>query len=190
MKTALQPTPTTLLAVEDLLRFHAQGVRGELVRGVFCEMSPAGDQHSVIAMRIGARAFAFAEEHRLGTVFGADCGIMLERDPDTVRAPDFAFTSYERRPPGSTAQEYGQWIPEFVAEVVSPSDRGVDVRAKARMWLSFGVVMVWVVFPRSRTVEVHRAGADEVETLSDADSLDGGDVLPGFALPLSQLFAT
>ncbi|WP_419946508.1 Uma2 family endonuclease [Candidatus Poriferisodalis sp.] len=189
MKTATEASSATLLTAEDLLRLDAQGVRGELVRGVFCEMTPAGDTHSKIAFRLGLQVGKFVEEHRLGTAFAADYGIQLERDPDTVRAPDFAFTSYQRRPPGSATEKYGQWVPELVAEVVSPSDRRPDVDAKARMWVSYGVQLVWVVFPRTRTVEVYRAAAEAVETLTEAGSLDGGDVLPGFAYPLSRLFA-
>ncbi|MDE0135359.1 MAG: Uma2 family endonuclease [Acidimicrobiaceae bacterium] len=189
MKTAIQSSPTTLLTAEDLLRLDVQGVRGELVRGVFCEMSPAGAEHSKIAFRLGLQVGKFVEEHRLGTAFAADYGIQLERDPDTVRAPDFAFTSYERCPPGALTEEYGQEVPELVAEVVSPSDRRSEVHAKARMWVSFGVLLVWVVFPKTRTVEVYRAGVEAVETLTEADSLGGGSVLPGFRCPLSRLFA-
>ena len=189
MKTAIQSSPTTLLTAEDLLRLDAQGVRGELVRGVFCEMTPAGDAHSVIAFRLGLAVGKFVEENRLGTAFAADYGIQLEHDPDTVRAPDFAFTSYQRRPRGSATEKYGQWVPELVAEVVSPSDRRSDVDAKARMWVSYGVLLVWVVFPKARTVEVYRADVDTAETLTEADSLDGGSVLLGFAYPLSSLFA-
>ena len=188
MTTATQPSPTTLLTADDLLQLGDE-VRGELIRGVFCEMTPAGDVHSAIAMRTGVSVGSFVAAHRLGTVFGADYGIQLERDPDTVRAPDFAFTSYQRRPPGSATDKYGQWVPELVAEIVSPSDRHADVRDKARMWLSFGVQLVWVVFPKTRTVKVYRAGAEAVETLTEADSLDGGEVLPGFSYPLSRLFA-
>lgn len=189
MTTATESSPTTLLTAEDLLRLDAQGVRGELVRGVFCEMTPAGAEHSKIAFRLGLQVGKFVEEHRLGTAFAADYGIQLERNPDTVRAPDFAFTSYERCPPGAITEGYGQQVPELVAEVVSPSDRRSEVDAKARMWVSYGVLLVWVVFPRTRTVDVYCAGAEAVEMLTEADILDGGSVLPGFAYPLSRLFA-
>ena len=115
--------------------------------------------------------------------------MLLEHEPDTVRAPDAAYISRERLPVGALAERYGDAVPELVVEVVSPSDRRSDVHDKARMWLSFGVVLAWVVFPQSRTVEVHRAGADEIETLTLDDDLDGGPVLPGFAYPLRRLFA-
>ena len=152
-------------------------------------MPPAGDEHSKIAFRLGRLIGNYVDERRLGTVFGADYGIQLEHDPDTVRAPDFAFTSYERRPPGFVTHGYGQQVPELVAEVVSPSDRHAAVRDKARIWQSFGVLVVWVVFPKSRTIEVFRDGSDVVEALTGADSLDGTPVLPGFSYPLSDLFA-
>ncbi len=189
MKTATEAPSATLLTADDLLRLDTQGVRGELIQGVFCEMSPAGGQHSKIAFRLGLQVGKFVEQHRLGTAFAADYGIQLERDPDTVRAPDFAFASHERCPPGAVTEGYGQHVPELVVEVVSPSDRRAAVREKARMWLSFGVQLVWVVFPDVCTVEVYRVGVDTAETLTEADSLDGGSVLPGFTYPLSHLFA-
>ena len=189
MKTAVQVSPTTLLTAEDLLRLDAQGVRGELSRGVFCEMTPAGQRHGQIALRLGICVGSFVEDHRLGVVVGAETGVQIERDPDTVRAPDLAFTSYDRLPDGSLTDSYAQVVPELVAEVVSPSERRFEVHAKTQMWLSYGVLLVWVVYPSSRAVEVHRAGTDDVETLSEADSLDGGSVLPGFTYPLERLFA-
>ncbi len=188
MKVVEKRHSGTLMSADELLRFGRER-RGELIRGVFCEVTPAGSQHSEIAFRLGLRVGNFVEQHQLGTAFAADYGIQLEHDPDTVRAPDFAFTSYARRPRGIATEKYGQEVPELVAEVVSPSDRRPEVHAKARMWLSFGVLLVWNVFPRSRTVEVHRAGTEEVEALTEADSLDGGEVLPGFSCPLSRLFA-
>ncbi|MDE0136258.1 MAG: Uma2 family endonuclease [Acidimicrobiaceae bacterium] len=188
MTAASTSSEATLLTAEDLLRL-SDDRRGELIRGVLCEMPPTGQRHGQIAIRLGMRVGAFVEARRLGTVVGAETGVQLERHPDTVRAPDFAYTSYERLPGGAVVDTYAQEVPELVAEVVSPSDRRGDVYDKARMWLSFGVLLVWVVFPASRTVEVHRAGADDVETLTEADSLDGAPVLRRFAYPLSELFA-
>jgi len=163
-------------------------VCGELIRGVFCEMPKPGMRHGQLALRLGAKLFNHVDERQIGTVVG-EVGVLLERDPDTVRAPDAAFISHDRLPKGSVPARYDETIPELVVEVVSPSDRHADVRDKARMWLSFGVQLVWVVFPVERTVEVHRADVDAAQTLTEADSFDGGSVLPGFSYPLSQLFA-
>lgn len=187
MKTAVQSSPTTLLTADEFMRLGDE-VHGELIRGVFCEMPRPGMRHGQLTARLCAQLFNHVEERQIGTVVG-EVGVLLERDPDTVRAPDAAFISHERLPKGSAPDRYDETIPELAVEVVSPSDRRSEVHAKAQMWVSFGVLLVWVVFPKTRTVEVHRAGAEAVQALSEADSLDGGSVLPGFSYPLSQLFA-
>jgi hypothetical protein len=70
--------------------------RCELVRGELIMMSPAGARHGAIAMRIAIRIGMFVEQHRLGTVYSADTGFYIERDPDSVRAPDVAFVAAAR----------------------------------------------------------------------------------------------
>ncbi|WP_419552334.1 Uma2 family endonuclease [Candidatus Poriferisodalis sp.] len=194
MKTITQPSATTLLTAEELLRLDAQGVRGELVRGLFCKMAPAGYRHGMVAMRLGARLVDHAEARGLGTVIGTDAGILLERNPDTVREPDIAFTSAERLPFGTEPNGYSGVVPDLVVEVASPNDRPSELAERTAMWLSFGVRLLWVVHPDANTIEVHRAGTDraaaqQVETLTLDDDLDGGSVLPGFTYSLSSLFA-
>ena len=188
MKTLVPPPNTTLVTADELLRLDAQGFRGELVRGVLREMNPAGQRHGQIIMRLGARLVALAEQTGLGTVVGSDSGVWLERDPDTVREPDLAFTSAARLPPGQVSDGYAEVVPDLVVEVASPSDRRREVHDKAVMWLSFGVRLVWVIRPGTQTVDVHRPG-QPVATLTEAESLDGGDVVPGFSYPLAGLFA-
>ncbi|WP_419944609.1 Uma2 family endonuclease [Candidatus Poriferisodalis sp.] len=188
MKTATESSPTTLLTADDLLRL-GNDVRGELIRGVFCEMTPTGHEHGRIVASLTHELVAHVKIQQLGVVVAGDTGVQLEHEPDTVRAPDIAFTSSERLPVGQITHRYVQVVPDLVAEVVSPSDRHAEVRDKARMWLSCGVQLVWVVFPVARTVEVHRVGVDATETLAEADHLDGGSVLPGFTCSLRRLFA-
>lgn len=188
MKTLAPLQNSTLVTADELLRLDAQGFRGELVRGVLREMNPAGQRHGQIIMRLGARLVGFTEQTDLGTVVGSDSGVWLERDPDTVREPDLAFTSVARLPPGQVSDGYAEVVPDLVVEVASPSDRRREVHDKAVMWLSFGVRLVWVIRPGTQTVDVHLAG-QPVTTLADDESLDGGDVVPGFTYPLQRLFA-
>ncbi|MCY3892070.1 MAG: Uma2 family endonuclease [Acidimicrobiaceae bacterium] len=187
MITATEASPATLLTADEFMHLGDE-VYGELIRGVFCEMPRPGLRHGQITARLCAQLVNHVEERQLGTAVG-EVGVLLERGPDTVRAPDAAFISHERLPKGSVPDRYDVSVPELVAEVVSPSDRRSEVDAKARMWVSFGVLLVWAVFPKTRTVEVYRAGTEAVETLTEDDSLDGGDVLPGFTYPLIRLFA-
>ena len=120
-------------------------------------------------------------------MFAAGTGFLLARDPDTVRAPDVAFTSAERFPLDAADTRYSDVVPDLVAEVRSPSDSRAAAGRKAEDWLRHGVRLVWVVHPDTGTIDVHRAG-EPTATLGEDDSLDGGDVLPGFACPVRAVF--
>ena len=180
-------TETRLLTAGDLLRLCSEGVRGELIRGVLCETMPTGELHGKIVTRLVGALFGFVEPRGAGTLFASDSGVWLERDPDTVREPDVAFTSVARLPLDAWNTDYADVVPDLVVEVASPSDSRREVHDKARMWLSHGVRLVWVVHPETRTVDVYRPNGDAA-TLGEDDSLDGLDVLPGFACEVSAVF--
>ena len=182
-------TETNLLTADDLLRFYERGVRGELIRGVLCETMPTGHEHGKIVVRLSAALFNFVEAKGLGTVVASDSGVWLERDPDTVREPDIAFTSAEKLPVDTQITGYAEVVPDLVVEITSPSDSRREAHDKARMWLSHGVNVVWVVHPDTRTVDVHIAD-QPVSTLSEDEALDGLDVLPGFSCPVSAVFGS
>ena len=180
-------TDTGLLTAGDMLRLDAEGVRGELIRGVLHELTPAGTEHTEIAANLTAALHHFIKPRRLGRLSVGDLGVWIERDPDTVRAPDLAFTSAERNPPGRRITGYAEVVPDLAVEVRSPNDSRPEAYDKARMWLSHGVRLVWVVHPDTRTVDVHREGAPVAILAADA-ALDGGEVLPGFECAVSSVF--
>ena len=180
-------TETQLLTADDLLRLSSEGVRGELIRGVLHETMSTGEDHGIIVSLINYFLMSHVLPRQLGTVVSSDSGIRLEHNPDTVREPDVAYTSFERRGSGPRSRGYAEAVPDLVVEVVSPSDKEREVLQKAEMWLSFGVRLVWVVRPETRTVDVHRVGASIV-TMDDTQSLDGLDVLPGLSCPLTDIF--
>lgn len=180
-------TETKLLTADDLLRLHSEGVRGELIRGVLRETMSTGVEHGKIVMTLGRHLGNFVAPENLGTLIGSDSGVRLERNPDTVREPDIAFISAERMPSDARVTTYSEVVPELVVEIVSPNDNLDDVLDKARMWLSFGVRLVWVVHPDTRSVDVHRAG-QSVESIAEDGELDGLDVLPGFRCSVAAIF--
>ncbi len=180
-------TETRLLTAEDLLRLYSEGVRGELIRGVLCETMPAGHRHGAIVVNLSIELGNFVKPRRLGWLVASDSGVWLERDPDTVREPDIAFTSAEKIPLDADIPGYAEVAPDLVAEIVSPSDSRREVHDKAQMWLLHGVRLVWVVHPDTRTVDVYRADG-AVTTLADGDWLDGLEVLPGFACEVGAIF--
>jgi Uma2 family endonuclease len=175
------------ITAADLLRLPADGRRYELIRGELRQMTPAGSMHGRLVMRIAARLFHHVEAHNLGTVYAAETGFQLAQDPDTVRAPDVAFVSRQRLRSVEETEGYWPGAPDVAVEVISPSDRYTDVQDKVVDWLEAGSRMVIVVNPRQRVVTVYHSRTDIV-MLTEADTLAGGDVIPGWQLPINEIF--
>ncbi len=150
-------------------------------------MSPASRRHG----RIGARLLTWVTVHanrlQLGETYNAGTGFLIRQNPDTVRVPDVAFVSRDRLVTYPEDIGYLPLAPDFIAEVVSPSDRRSGVEAKVQAWLDAGVRVVLVVEPATSLVREYRAGS---EARVHADGfIDLDDVLPGFQLDVAELFA-
>jgi Uma2 family endonuclease len=180
-------TKPKLLTAEDLLEMYSKGVRGELIEGVLCETMPAGGQHGDIAALLISMLLNIVRPQKLGKITGTDAGILLDRDPDIVREPDVAFFSVEKLALDAVITGYYEVIPDLVVEIVSPGSTNVESYDKVRMWLSFGVPVVWEVFPSRRSVNVYQLNNPTV-FLDEEDTLDGGDVLPGFNCRVWEIF--
>ena len=179
-------TDSKLMTAEELLKMPDDGYRYELVRGILKKMAPVGHTGGFYEANVSGELRAFIRANGLGRAYSPNTGFLLERDPDYVLAPDAAFVRQERVE--AVTQEHGYFpgAPDFAAEVVSPSDRLTDVYEKVEEWLAAGTRMVAVVNPRDRTVSVHMH--DAVITLNESDTLDGGDVVPGWRLPVADIF--
>jgi Uma2 family endonuclease len=175
------------MTAKQLAGIPDDGKRYELVLGELHMMSPAGHEHGRVAMRIGSILEQHVRMHQLGTVYAAETGFLLSREPDTVRAPDAAFVSRERLTQAVEVAGYLPLAPNLVAEVVSPHDTFTQVEEKAHAWLEAGTSMVLVVDPGTRTVRVYRT-KDNIAVLYEGDQLDAGDVVPGWKLPVGELF--
>ncbi len=104
-----------------------------------------------------------------------------------MREPDIAFISARNLPLNVKLSGYFEGAPDLVVEIASLGDSSREVYDKARMWISFGVPLVWVIDPETRTVEVHRSN-QPLLILTEDDTLDGGDLLPGFSWPVRDAF--
>lgn len=179
-----QKNEERLMTGEELARwpdFH-----GELVNGRPVPMPMAGRSHAQLVMWMGAKLLAYAERTGRGLVLGGEAGVYTRRDPDTVRGADVLFISHERYARCGPLT-FLDVAPELVVEIFSPDDRPGETARKVEEYLSAGVDRVWVVSLRRRTVQVHRSGV-EPETLGIGDTLRDEEILPGFSLPLSDLF--
>ena len=158
--------------------------RCELVRGQLRMMTPAGDEHGRLIITISYIVAHHVIPRALGVLHGAETGFILSREPDTVRAPDLAFT----RAAGPPVRGFVPGPPDLAVEVLSPDDRPGYVREKVAEWLEAGTVAVWVVDPRTRTVTVHESGRGP-SAFDETGIVPGGSLLPGFALPVREIFA-
>ncbi|MBO9308510.1 MAG: Uma2 family endonuclease [Chloroflexi bacterium] len=163
--------------------------RFELHNGAIREMSPSSELPTVIAMRLAILLGSHVYAARLGVLTGADAGFALT--PRDVLSPDVAFIRAERLS-GIRRRGFFQIPPDLAIEVVSPSDSIPALQRKAARYLALGVREVWIIYPDDQTADIYRAGSApdrlEVQQIASDGALES-DLLPGFRLPLSQLFA-
>lgn len=161
----------------------------ELIEGVVYEMPPAGFEHGKRTGNFFGFVWTYVRAHDLGIVTAAETGFLVHTDADgknTILAPDVGFVA-KARIPVEPIYQFARLAPDLAVEVVSPNDRADQIHAKVNRYLQYGTRMVCVVYPSTKTVEVHTAAG--ARTLAENDVFDGTDVLPGFTLPIRDIFA-
>lgn len=179
------PRPGTATVADQLLLIERDGRLVELLDGILVE-KPMGARESFMAIAIAMHLMNFVRPRRLGVVGGADCLMRVVEGRN--RLPDVNFTSWGRLPADDAhLQPVADFAPDLAVEVLSASNTTGEIEQKIREYFRGGTRLVWVVEPDDRTVAVYTAPGVST-TLTAADTLDGGAVLPGFALPLAELF--
>jgi len=183
MNTAEVLTPLPKL-VDDL----GNGDNYEIIDGVKVEMPPMSADSQVLASRLSRHLSNFGVAKDLGEA----CTEVLFKLPlakDRNRKPDVAFVAYLRWPKGKPIPSTNVWnvLPELCVEVVSPNDLGDEIETKISEYFEAGVRLVWIVYPRQERFYIYDSPS-QVRRLTRADTLDGSGVLPGFQLPLTELF--
>jgi Uma2 family endonuclease len=185
-------TTTRLITVDELEDMphrdeHGNDYRLELIRGELIVMSPTKPLHGIVCARLAAALINFVEANDLGMAFGAETGFVVERDPDSVLGADAAFVSHERLATVDNFEKFFPFAPDLAVEVLSPGNTAREINMKIVMYFAAGSRAVWVFNPKKRTAIVY-ASPSESRILDENDTLDGGDVLPGFSLQLFKLF--
>ena len=149
-------------------------------------MSSVHTNHSIVCVRLSSLLFQFVEQHKLGEVCDSSLGCRLSSD--LLLSPDISFVSKFRLKRILVAgDKFLQGAPDLVVEVLSPSDRMVQVNRKLEHYFEHGTQLVWLV--NWRKAQVHIYTADSIEALTRPnDVLTGGKVLPGFKCKLSRIF--
>jgi Uma2 family endonuclease len=181
------PPPGTATERDLLTALRRNDRLYELVDGTLVEKT-AGLSESMIALLISRRIGNFAEEYDLGIPAGADGTVRLLKG--LVRIPDVSFFCWDKLPGRVLPSEpIPDLFPDLAVEVLSENNTPEEMERKLREYFLAGVRLVWMIDPRRRTAEVFTAPDAPAAILVETQALDGGNVLPGFTLPLAELFA-
>jgi Uma2 family endonuclease len=176
-----------LWTAEDLLDFQNSPWQHELIQGVLYRMPPTGDEHGYVTGNFFGWLFQHVKTNQLGELFAAETGYVVQTNPDSVIAPDCSYIAKDRWSTSQITGKYLRTAPDLVAEIVSPNDRPREVQEKVERWLQFGVRAVVVIDPKSQTVTVHQS-LDQKTIYELDNTIDLNFVVPGFSLPMRQLF--
>ena len=169
-----------------LMAFPKERGKFELIDGKLTRMSPANNDHGYIGLRIATALQNFAAPQRLGLVYDSSTGFRL--DPDNVLSPDVSYAGREWVQKSKTVPgEFFRGVPELAIEVISPAERRGKIRLKVAKYFARGTRLVWLVYPAKRQVDIYAAPEQMITVIGG--ELDGGEVLPGFRLPLDEIFA-
>jgi len=184
------PAPGTATE-QDLLDPAITGDRAhELVDGTLVE-KPMGFREGFLAMWIGHQIHLYLAQNNIGLVAGPDSGIRFQLN--LVRVPDVSFIRWDsvddpeeiENPKGA----FLEYPPDLAIEIISPSNTADEMQVKLGEYAKAGVKLVWYVDPERKVVDVFpKANAKRKKTVGETGVLDGGDVLPGFTLPVAKIF--
>lgn len=184
---------TGLMTIDDFIRLYDTEGPFELVDGERITVSPTVARHTV-TLRVIFRALdSYCQSHHLGEVFQESPFVLTEdsqwvlgsKVPDVMYYEASRWTRYTENTDGWQDRPF-MLVPDLAVEVVSPTDRYTDIQKKVDSYLSDGVRLIWIIDPGRKGVTLYQGAS--YQALAEADTLTGGDVLPGFSLPLPDLF--
>jgi Uma2 family endonuclease len=185
-RVRLQPPPGTATE-KDLLRIlDHEDVLAELIDGTIVE-KPMATRESMLAADLIFQLKLYLRANDLGDVTAPDGTLRLE--VGQIRAPDIAFIRWNHLPGKLYPSEpIASLFPDLAIEILSPSNTRGEMERKLLDYFKSGTETVWLIDPDTRSAEIHTSDGESMH-VGESDALDGGTVLPGFRLPLAELFA-
>jgi Uma2 family endonuclease len=175
-----------LLTADDVWQM-GEDAHVELVRGELREMPAGGLRHGGIGGEFAVELGMYGRETNSGRVFTSETGVIVSQSPTTLLVPDLIYIKSEHLPDPAALLRFAEIPPDVVLEILSPSQRFADLVEKAALYLKFGVPLVWLVDPDRKAITAMTPDGS-VRVYHPGDTLDGGDVLPGFSVPVDRLF--
>ncbi len=189
--TVSTATSTELMTAEEFFGWVSLpencDLHVELERGEITDMPPPGKFHGFVCGNVARILGNYAQARGRGYVCSNDSGLIVERDPDTVRGPDLTFYE-DSQTADDMERQFAAAPPVLAVEVLSPNDRVNRTVLRISQMLALGVKMIWIVDPETRDVSVYRTGRDP-QLVPALDELTGEDVLPDFRCRVADLFA-
>jgi Uma2 family endonuclease len=178
------PAPGTATAKDVIEVENRENRLCELVDGTLVEKA-MGFEEARLALLLGHLIFSYLEDNDLGVCVGADG--MMRIAPGLVRIPDVSFIAWDRLPCRETPKKtIPALAPDLAVEILSEGNTKSEMVRKVREYFTAGVRLVWLIDPKKRTARVFSAREKSVLVHAEHE-LDGGDVLPGFAVRLADL---
>ncbi len=186
-RVRFQPLPGTATERDVIVALESIDKRlYELIDGVLVEKA-MGAREALVATLLAYQIMRYLDKHDLGLVLGGDGSVRLWRG--RIRIPDVSFISWQRLPEGELPDEaISTTVPDLAVEVLSISNTPKEIAQRIADFFRAGTRLFWVIDPKTATAEVYTSPT-ESRYLGKSGILDGGDVLPGFRLPLAKLVA-
>ena len=185
MSTASQPR---LMTAEQFLDADVGDGTFELIHGEVVRMAPTSPEHGLICGNVAGLLWDYGRRTGLGYMLSNDSAVLTQRGPDTVRGPDVCFYSHARWPRDQVSRTLPPVAPDLVVEVSSPGNRPGDMHEKIGEFLNAGALMVWVVYPKSRTLAIYRSFDAAPVVLQEGQTIEDLPELPGSQCLVSDIF--
>jgi len=180
--------PARLMTALEFMEADLGDGTFELVKGEVVRMAPPSPEHGRLCSNVGFVLESFGRRSGLGYTLCNDSAVQTRRAPDTVRGPDVCFYSQSRLPRSELGTGIPPVPPDLAVEVYSPGNRQWEVQAKVSEYLEIGVALIWVVYPRSRSVAIYRPDGQPPVVLKEDQVIENLPELPGFRCPVADLF--
>ncbi|MFS8779970.1 MULTISPECIES: Uma2 family endonuclease [unclassified Synechococcus] len=188
----LNLSPLITLSRADFIRLCAANPELKLERtaqGELVIMSPTGGETGNLNFEIAGEVYVWNRQSGRGKSFDSSTGFSLPSGSD--RSPDLAWIPIEKWEAldPSVRQGFLPLCPDFVVEILSPTDSWIQTQAKMQEYMDNGCRLGWLLDPKAKRVMIYRQG-QAPELVEDPETLSGEDVLPGFTLPIRKIWST
>ena len=179
---------TKLLTAEEFMAAEVGEGSFELVRGEIVEVPLAMPEYGVVCANVAATLWNYGRQSGYGYPLSNDSAVVTERGPDTVRGPDVSFYSHARWPRSAVGKGLPPVPPDLAVKVVSPGNRAGKISTKIAEYRAAGTLLIWVVYPVSRSVVIHRSDDEPPLVLREDAVVENLPELPGFRCLVSDFF--